>query len=238
MKLSDTRKKDFFCADKDTHLSLSCIKNSVHPKLYEKLDGKIVELRPSQEKSIKAGLFEDKNLLVCTPTASGKTLIAELAMLNAVYNQTGKAIYIVPLKALASEKYKEFKARYADVKVAISIGDTDSADSYLEKYDLIITTSEKLDSLIRHRAPWLRFVSVVVVDEIHLLNDASRGPTLEIIITLLKKLLRKMQLIGLSATIGNPKDLADWLSATLVEDTWRPVDLHKGVYLDGEITFE
>jgi helicase len=79
---------------------------------------------------------------------------------------------------------------------------------------------------------------VVVVDEIHLLNDASRGPTLEIIITILKKVLRKMQIIGLSATIGNPKELADWLDATLVEDSWRPVKLKKGVYLDGEIEFE
>ncbi len=218
-------------------MKLLDIKNEIHPKLYEKLESKITELRPSQEKSIKAGLFENKNLLVCTPTASGKTLIAELASLNSIYNQIGKAVYIVPLKALASEKYKEFKERYPDIKVALSVGDTDSNDSYLEKYDLIVTTSEKLDSLIRHHTPWLRFVSVVIIDEIHLLNDASRGPTLEVIITVLKKVLRKMQLIGLSATIGNPKELAEWLDATLVEDSWRPVKLKKGVYMDGEIEF-
>jgi len=219
-------------------MKLSDIKKDINAKLYEKLDGKISELRPAQEKAIKAGLFESKNLLVCTPTASGKTLIAEFASLNAIYNDVGKAVYIVPLKALASEKYKEFKARYPDVKIALSIGDTDSNDSYLERYDMIITTSEKLDSLIRHHTPWLRYVSVVIVDEIHLLNDHSRGPTLEIIITILKKVLKKMQLIGLSATIGNPKELAHWLDANLVEDTWRPVKLKKGVYLDGEIEFD
>ena len=219
-------------------MKLSDIKEHIPSKLYEKLESKIDELRPAQEKAINAGLFDGKNLLVCTPTASGKTLIAELAMLNSIYNCVGKAIYIVPLKALASEKFKEFKIRYPDVKIAISIGDTDSNDSHLEKYDLIITTSEKLDSLIRHHTPWLRYVSVVIVDEIHLLNDASRGPTLEIIITILKKVLKRMQLIGLSATIGNPKELANWLDATLVEDTWRPVKLKKGVYLDGEIEFE
>ena len=218
-------------------MKLIDVKNNIHQKLYEKLDKRIKEFRPSQEKSIKHGLLEGENLLVCTPTASGKTLIAELAMLNCIYDEKGKAIYIVPLKALASEKYKEFKERYTDVKIALSIGDNDAVDSHLEKYDLIITTSEKLDSLMRHHAPWLRFVKCVIIDEIHLLNDTSRGPTLEIIITLLQMLLKNMQLIGLSATIGNPVDLASWLNAKLVEDDWRPVELHKGVYLDGEIEF-
>lgn len=214
------------------------IKHKINSTLYEKLDGTISEFRPSQEKSINAGLFDAKNLLVCTPTASGKTLIAELAMLNSIYDHKGKAIYIVPLKALASEKYKEFKNKYHDVKVALSIGDTDSADNHLASYDLIVTVSEKLDSLLRHHAPWLKYVNVVIIDEIHLLNDVSRGPTLEIVITLLKKMLTKMQLIGLSATIGNETALANWLGAVLVKDDWRPVDLYKGVYLDGEIEFD
>lgn len=218
-------------------MKLINVKEKIHPKLYEKLDKRIKEFRPSQQKSIKAGLLDGKNLLVCTPTASGKTLIAELAMLNCIYKEIGKAIYVVPLKALASEKYKEFISRYPDVKTALSIGDNDAVDTHLEKYDLIITTSEKLDSLMRHHTPWLRFVKVVIIDEIHLLNDASRGPTLEIIITILKTTLKNMQLIGLSATIGNPVELASWLNAELVEDNWRPVELHKGVYLDGEIEF-
>lgn len=213
------------------------IKNKIHENLYEKLIKDISSLRISQKKSINAGLLENKNLLVCTPTASGKTLIAEIAMLNSIYNNVGKAIYIVPLKALASEKFKEFKKRYTDIRIALSIGDTDSADNYLKSFDLIITTSEKLDSLIRHNALWLKFVHVVIIDEVHLLNDASRGPTLEIVITLLRRILKKMQLIALSATIGNPKELAGWLNAELVEDNWRPVELKKGVYLDGEIDF-
>jgi len=98
-------------------------------------------------------------------------------------------------------------------------------------------TSEKLDSLIRHHSPWLSMVKTIIIDEIHLLNDIERGPTLEILITLLKKLLKNVQIIGLSATIGNPEELAEWLSADLVEDDWRPVKLHKGIYHDGEIEF-
>jgi helicase len=208
-------------------------------ELYNILSSQIKELRPAQSKAIKNGLLDGKNLLVCTPTASGKTLIAELAALKSILEGKGKAIYIVPLKALASEKYKDFKKRYATAaKVALSIGDIDSADSYLMDYDLIISTAEKVDSLLRHHAPWISLVSTIIIDEVHLLNDVERGPTLEILITLLRQILKKSQIIALSATIGNPEELAGWLNAELVEDDWRPVKLHKGVYLDGEVEFE
>ena len=218
---------------------LEDIKGKIHPELYSVLEKeKINELRPAQEKAINAGLLDWKNLLVCTPTASGKTLIAEIAAMNSILKGIGKAIYIVPLKALATEKFKEFKRRYEQLaKNIVSIGDRDSADPFISKYDLVITTSEKLDSLIRHKAPWLKEVKVIIVDEIHLINDTDRGPTVEILITLLRQLLKDVQIIGLSATIGNPKELAKWLNAKLVEDSWRPVELHKGIYLNGEVEF-
>ena len=119
----------------------------------------------------------------------------------------------------------------------MSIGDFDSSDPNLHTYDLIICTSEKLDSLIRHKASWIKDLACVVVDEIHLLNDFGRGPTLEIVITLLKQILKDIQLIGLSATIGNEQELSEWLEAELVHDTWRPVTLKKGVYFDGVVEF-
>jgi len=199
----------------------------------------ITALRPSQEKAINQGLLQGKSLLICTPTASGKTLIAEIAFMNMFVQRKGKAVYIVPLKALANEKYKEFKERYGNkIRVALSIGDRDKVDGYLEDYDLIICTAEKLDSLIRHSCPWLKNVAVVVVDEIHLMNDPGRGPTLEILITIIKQLIPNIQLLCLSATIGNPEQLAEWLQAELVLDQWRPTVLRKGVYLDGKIDFE
>ncbi len=199
----------------------------------------IKKLTPSQEKSIKAGLLESKNLLVCTPTASGKTLIAEIAAGKQILEGKGKAVYIVPLVALANEKFKDFKRRYEGLfKVALSVGDFDGADPQLLEYDLIICTAEKLDSLIRHQANWLGYVSLVVIDEIHLLNDIDRGPTLEILITIVKQMLPKAQILGLSATIGNPHELGAWLDAAVIEDSWRPVPLHKGIYYDGEVEFE
>jgi len=220
-------------------MKLDDIKDKIPKPLYNSLLPDIKELRPSQEKAINAGLLESKNLLVCTPTASGKTLIAELAMVKDIIDNGKKAIYIVPLKALANEKFKDFKKKYGlYLRVALSIGDFDSADSYLANYDLIVCTAEKLDSLIRHHAEWLVKVGVVVVDEVHLLNDSGRGPTLEILLTILRDLLREVQIIALSATIGNPKELADWLDANLVSDNWRPVELKKGIYYQGKIEME
>jgi len=219
-------------------MEFKSIKKDLPEELYGILEKEITFLRPAQEKSIKNGLLQCKSLLVCTPTASGKTLVAELAALKSIIEGRGKAIYIVPLKALASEKYKDFKRRYDKVaRVALSIGDIDSADSFLADYDLIVTTSEKLDSLIRHHASWISNIATIVVDEIHLLNDTERGPTLEILLTILKQLLKNAQIIALSATIGNAEELAEWLDAELVVDDWRPVKLHKGIYYDGKIEF-
>lgn len=216
------------------------IKDKISQKLYDAIAAAgVSELRPAQVKAVNAGLLDGRSLLVCTPTASGKTLVAELAAVSAIFGGKGKAVYVVPLKALATEKYGDFKKRYGSfIKVALSIGDFDSSDPYIADYDLVVCTAEKLDSLIRHRAPWVRMVSVVVIDEIHLLNDPGRGPTLEILITMLRQLLPRAQFIGLSATIGNPDELAEWLGAGLVIDDWRPVKLHQGVYREGVIRFK
>jgi len=206
------------------------------PDFFKKFYQKLQHLYPVQEKAVKAGVLESKSLLVCAPTASGKTLVATLGIVNTLGK--GKALYIVPLKALANEKYKEYQQllKDTDYDVIMSTGDVDSDSPYLSKYDLIVLTSEKLDSLIRHRVSWLAEIKTVVVDEVHLLNDPGRGPTLEVILTLLKSII-KPQIIALSATIGNPRDLAEWLGAELVIDDWRPVSLKKGIYCDGKMEF-
>ena len=206
------------------------------PDFFKNYYTKFPNLTPIQEKAVNAGLLNNKSLLICAPTASGKTLVATMAIANTL--DKGKAIYLVPLKALANEKYNEYKNLFSttNYKVVQSTGDVDSESSYLANYDLLILTTEKLDSLLRHHIPWISQVKTVIVDEIHLLNDHSRGPTLEIILTLLKQLI-KPQIVGLSATIGNPQELAQWLEADLVQDNWRPVELKQGIRLGDKTEF-
>jgi helicase len=202
---------------------------------------KITTLYPPQSKALKKGALEGKNLVLAIPTASGKTLIAELCMLRSIFQHKGKCLYIVPLRALASEKYEEFKRKYErlGVKVGVSTGDLDFVDPRLAKYDILVATSEKVDSLLRHRARWLaEVVSVVVLDEVHLLNDPGRGPTLEILATRLRQVNPELQVLALSATVGNSDEIAEWLGAELVESEWRPVPLRKGVFCRDRIRFD
>ncbi|MDD1728727.1 MAG: ATP-dependent DNA helicase [Methanospirillum sp.] len=194
----------------------------------------IRELYPPQAACVDAGLLEGKNLLISIPTASGKTLLAEMAMASQII-KGGKCLYIVPLRALASEKFEEFKAHGS--KVGVATGDFDRTDNQLGSNDIIVATSEKVDSLLRNRTRWLADVTLMVLDEIHLIGSEHRGATLEMVITKMRYTNPQMQVIGLSATIGNPKILASWLDATLISSSWRPVDLRQGVYYDGKIRF-
>ena len=197
-------------------------------------DSGIEELYPPQAACVEAGIFQGKNLLVAIPTASGKTLIAEMAMHHHI-RKGGKCLYIVPLKALASEKYGDFSGKGA--RVGISTGDFDRRDEYLGKNDIIVATSEKVDSLLRNKTPWLPEISLLVVDEVHLMDSPDRGPTLEMVLTKMRTRNPDLQVIALSATIGNPGTLARWLNAELVTSSWRPVDLRQGVYFNGNIHF-
>lgn len=205
----------------------------------------IVELYPPQEEAIKAGALEGKNLVLASPTASGKTLVAEFCALKHILEKNGKVVYLTPLRALANEKFDEFR-KYATlnkadgkrVRVGISTGDFDSSDPWLERYDIIITTNEKADSLLRHRAKWMEEISLVVADEVHLLNDAERGPTLEVVLARLMQINPDMQILALSATINNVEEIASWLKADYITTEWRPVKLKEGILLHEEIQFK
>ena len=205
----------------------------------------IAELFPPQEETIRAGVLDGKNIVLASPTASGKTLIAELCGLKHVLEKNGRVIYLSPLRALASEKFEEFKKyssiRKADgrkVSIGISTGDFDTADTRLERYDIIITTNEKADSLLRHRAKWMDEISLVVADEVHILNEAVRGPTLEIVLARLLQVNPGIQILALSATIGNVDEIASWLRAAHIVTEWRPVCLKEGVLLNEEIQYK
>jgi len=200
----------------------------------------IKKLFPPQEEAIKKGFFDlQKNFLLVTQTASGKTLLAELLLVENSLRKKGLSVYLSPLKALASEKYRDFLLyEKLGVKTALSLGDYDKADAYLEQYDIIVTTYEKMDSLLRHKPKWLSKINLVVIDEIHFVDDEERGPVLESLIAKLKLLVPSVKLVGMSATIGNPHDLAKWLDAELIISSWRPVPLKQGVFYKHRIIFD
>jgi helicase len=205
----------------------------------------ITALYPPQEEAINAGALFGKNLVLASPTASGKTLVAELCSLKHVLEKKNKVVYLSPLRALANEKFEEFKKyttiRKADgkrVSVGISTGDFDSGDTWLGKHDIIVTTNEKADSLLRHRVKWMDDVSLVVADEVHLLNDGDRGPTLEVVLARLMQINPDIQVLALSATINNVDEVANWLKAAYVITEWRPVTLKEGVLLYEEIQYK
>ncbi|QSG10771.1 Replicative superfamily II helicase [Halapricum desulfuricans] len=190
----------------------------------------IESLYPPQAEAVEAGVTEGENLVASIPTASGKTLIAELAMLASVA-RGGKALYIVPLRALASEKHAEFEQfEQYGLDVGVSTGNYESEGGWLAGKDVIVATSEKVDSLVRNGAPWLEELTCVVADEVHLVDDGERGPTLEVTLAKLRRITADLQTVALSATIGNAGQLADWLDAELLDSDWRPIDLKKGVH--------
>ena len=194
------------------------------------------ELYPPQDEAIGPALA-GKSLVLALPTASGKSLVAYLAVVKKVL-AGGRALYIVPLRALASEKYEDLKAfEGLGVRVGLSTGDYDSPGDFLGKYDVVVATSEKADSLLRHRAGWLAELSIIVADEVHLIGDPERGPTLEVILTRFRQLNPGAQLLALSATISNSRELARWLGAEHISSEWRPVKLKEGVLFDGEVRY-
>ncbi|AQL42704.1 ski2-type helicase [Halorientalis sp. IM1011] len=206
-------------------------------------DEGIESLYPPQAEAVEAGVTEGENLVASVPTASGKTLVAELAMLSAVAGAeneaAGKALYIVPLRALASEKAEEF-AQFEEygIEIGVTTGNYDSDGGWLADKDIIVATSEKVDSLVRNDAGWIEDLSCVVADEVHLVDDGQRGPTLEVTLAKLRQLNADLQTVALSATIGNADELADWLDAELVDSNWRPIELQKGVHFGQALHLE
>jgi helicase len=193
-------------------------------------------LYPPQQMAIERGILDGKNILVTTPTASGKTLIAMMAIVKAIERGL-KAIYLTPLRALASEKYDDLKilerldlGSGRKIKVAVATGDYDSSGKELASADVVVLTNEKMDTLFRHNAEWLGDVGLFVSDEVHLLGDRERGPTLEMMLTKIRRHYTQAQIVALSATVANSDEIAGWLACELVESNWRPTKLVEGVY--------
>jgi len=182
--------------------------------------------------------------LLSTPTASGKTLVAILAAGRVLAEKGLRVAYLAPLRALAYEKYEDFhlltglkilgKKRPV---VKVSTGDYDSSGEELMDADVLVLTNEKFDSLTRQRPSWVRRFGLFIIDEVHLLGDRERGATLEIVLSKIKSFNSTAQILALSATVKNGKQIAEWLKAKLVDLKWRPVPLKEGVAVNSKIYF-
>lgn len=221
--------------DKDFKMDMEELDVPPNFKIILKKQG--THLLPVQVMAVNVGLLAGENLLVVSATASGKTLIGELAGIPRAL-KGGKFLYLSPLVALANQKYRDFQKRYGklDLKVSIKVGmsrikareELSLPKGKVEDSDIVVGTYEGLDFLLRAgRASELSNLSTVVVDEIHMLGDADRGPRLKGLIQRLRFLFPNLQIIGLSATVGNNQEIANEFGMKLVEYSKRPVPLER-----------
>lgn len=197
-------------------------------------------LLPVQERAVKGGLLAGKNLIVFAPTSSGKTAVGELAAVKAA-REGRRVFYLVPLKALADEKYAEFRSRYEPLGLEVVVSSRDHSEfdeRILEgRYRIAVCTFEKLWSLLVARPVLADSIGLVVVDELQMIADPERGGTLELVLTQMRLAKSKPQIVGLSAVLEQADDLARWLGAQKITETVRPVELRKGVLLNGSFQY-
>jgi helicase len=209
---------------------------AIDDRLKRSLGKQVSKLLPVQSIAVKSGLLDGKDLLVVSATATGKTLIGELAGVNNLTKGKGKLLFVVPLIALANQKYTEFSRRYRDLglNASIRVGGSRIRTSEWTRVqpdysaDILVGTYEGIDHVLRtHNAELLGEIGTIVVDEVHMLIDEERGSRLDGLISRLKALAPKSQRIYLSATVGNPLALARVLGAELVEYEERPVPVER-----------
>ena len=164
-------------------------------------------------------LWEGKNILVVAPTSSGKTLVGEVLASRSAFSLK-RAIFLVPYKAIAEEKYAEFRERYGSlgISVVISDGDHTRFDKDIRRGDfgIAVIVYEKMAQLLIQSPGILVDCSLIVVDEIQMIANRSRGPSLEILLTNIRQLPEQPQVIGLSATMSDLGGLDSWLDADVV----------------------
>jgi helicase len=204
--------------------------------------GSDVFLSPPQVSALESGVLDqEKHFLISAPTNSGKTLIALLRIFHRALARGGRFVYVVPLKALAEEKVAELNAlsealvRQGGRRIAIEIstGDYELNEEFPdspppESGEILVCTPERLEVILRssENHPWAGAVDTYVLDEFHLLGESSRGARFESLVTELLIYCPHSSICALSATVGEPNLLKEWLSsqgkeAALVESTYR-----------------
>lgn len=210
-------------------------------------------LLPVQEASIRDHhILEGNDLLVSAPTSSGKTFLAEIAAIHTIY-QRKQVIYLLPLKALAEEKYADFVEKYVEfgIDVVISTGDRTEYDQAIERGDfqLAVMVFEKATRLLVRNKHFINNCGLIIVDEIQMTADYSRGSNLELLLTAIVSARQqpgasrdtrktRPQLIALSAVMEDLNRLDEWLALDILLSQARPVELLEGIWRkDGTFTY-
>nr|XP_012646340.1 probable ATP-dependent DNA helicase HFM1 isoform X2 [Microcebus murinus] len=211
-----------------------------------------------QSKAFDDLLYTDRNFVICAPTGSGKTVLFELAITRLLVEvplpwSNIKIVYMAPIKALCSQRFDDWKEKFGPLGLNCKelTGDTVMDDLFeIQHAHIIMTTPEKWDSMTRK---WrdnslVQLVRLFLIDEVHVVKDENRGPTLEVVVSRMKTVqsvsqtlknistIIPMRFIAVSATIPNAEDIAEWLSdgerpavCLKMDESHRPVKLQKVV---------
>ena len=222
-------------------LSISALKNPILEEVYGQ---RFQFFNPMQTQIFHTLYHTSENVLLGSPTGSGKTVAAELAMWWAFREKPGsKVVYIAPMKALVRERVQDWRKRLVQpmgLKLVELTGDNTPDTRTIRDADIIITTPEKWDGISRswQTRGYVRQVSLVIIDEIHLLGG-DRGPILEIIVSRMKYIASQskgsVRVVGMSTACANATDLGNWLGVKQglfnFRHSVRPVPLE--IYIDG-----
>ncbi|XP_062834078.1 probable ATP-dependent DNA helicase HFM1 isoform X2 [Anolis carolinensis] len=212
-----------------------------------------------QSKALDDLLYTDRNFVIRAPTGSGKTVMFELAITRLLIRVPMpwlniKIVYMAPIKALCSQRSDDWKEKFGPIGLICKelTGDTAMDDLFeIQHAHIILTTPEKWDSMTRK---WrdnslVQLVRLILIDEVHVVKDESRGATLEVVVSRMKTvqsflscgsessdLVLSMRFVAVSATIPNAEDIAEWLSdgkgpaiCLKIDERYRPVKLRKVV---------
>ncbi|MCF2166403.1 DEAD/DEAH box helicase [Halobacterium salinarum] len=243
----DLTKYDEVSATTDDIDPVAVSELDLHPDVQGLFEDRFEELLPVQSLAVENGLVEGDDQMVVSATATGKTLVGEIAGLHRLQSGNGKLLFLVPLVALANQKHEDFQDEYGHLaNVTIRVGSSrirDDGHAFDPAADIIVGTYEGIDHALRTGRD-LGDIGTVVIDEVHTLKEDDRGHRLDGLISRLKYYCEQRreeragydgaQWVYLSATVGNPGELAGKLRANLVEFEERPVPIERHVtFADG-----
>ncbi|KYQ96787.1 DEAD/DEAH box helicase [Tieghemostelium lacteum] len=196
-------------------ISVQALKNPEFEKLF-----KFSHFNPIQTQVFHTLYYTNHNVLLGSPTGSGKTICAELAMFKVFRDEPQmKVVYIAPLKALVRERMNDWKVKFQEKlgkRLVELTGDYTPNMIALQNADIVTTTPEKWDGISRNwkNRSYVTSVSLLIIDEIHLIGEL-RGPILEVIVSRMRLIAKEtgtnIRIIGLSTAMANAVDLAEWM---------------------------